>query len=267
MTAAAAIIFFAYIGFDAVSTGSEEARNPARDLPLAIIGSLVICTIFYVLTAVGALGIATPGAAGGERRAAGRGAGRGRRDQLGGVRSWRSARSSRSPAWCWSSCTARPASSSPCAATACCRSGWPTVNQRYGTPARLTIGLGMLIAILAALVPLSEIVKLVNIGTLFAFVLVNIGVIILRRTRPEMPRPYRVPWSPVLPILGVLFAVYLMTDLPLGHLDPVRGLAGAGHRHLLRLRLPPLPGAPGRHRRTGTGEPGRRRRRAAVTAQ
>ena len=90
-----------------------------------------------------------------------------------------------------------------------------SVNQRYGTPARLTIGLGVLIAILAALVPLGEIVKLVNIGTLFAFVLVNIGVIILRRTRPDMPRPYRVPWSPVLPIIGVAFAVYLMSDLPL----------------------------------------------------
>jgi APA family basic amino acid/polyamine antiporter len=89
-----------------------------------------------------------------------------------------------------------------------------TVNQRYGTPAKLTVGLGILIAILAALVPLSQIVKLVNIGTLFAFVLVNIGVIILRRTRPDMPRPYRVPWSPLLPILGVLFAVYLMADLP-----------------------------------------------------
>ena len=102
---------------------------------------------------------------------------------------------------------------------AMCRDGllpqrFAKVNERYGTPARLTIGLGVLIAVLAALVPLSEIVKLVNIGTLFAFVLVNIGVIILRRTRPEMPRPYRVPWSPVLPIIGVLFAVYLMSDLP-----------------------------------------------------
>ncbi len=77
------------------------------------------------------------------------------------------------------------------------------------------MGLGVLIAILAALVPLSEIVKLVNIGTLFAFVLVNIGVIVLRRTRPDMPRPYRVPWSPVLPLLGIAFAVYLMADLPL----------------------------------------------------
>ena len=63
--------------------------------------------------------------------------------------------------------------------------------------------------------PLSEIVKLVNIGTLFAFVLVNVGVIILRYTRPEMPRPFKVPLSPVLPILGIAFAVFLMTDLPL----------------------------------------------------
>jgi APA family basic amino acid/polyamine antiporter len=88
------------------------------------------------------------------------------------------------------------------------------VNPRYGTPARLTLGLGVLIAILAALVPLGTIVELVNIGTLFAFVLVNIGVIVLRRTRPEMPRPYRVPWSPVLPLIGIAFAIYLMTDLP-----------------------------------------------------
>src|SRR4029453_13525965 len=89
------------------------------------------------------------------------------------------------------------------------------IHMRYGTPAKLTIGLGILIAILAALVPLTEIVKLVNIGTLFAFVLVNVGVIVLRYTRPEMPRPFRVPLSPVLPILGIAFAIFLMTDLPL----------------------------------------------------
>ena len=89
------------------------------------------------------------------------------------------------------------------------------VHPRFGTPARLTIGFGILIAILAALIPLGEIVKLVNIGTLFAFLLVNIGVLVLRRTRPDMPRPFRVPWSPVLPIVGCLFVVYLMTQLPL----------------------------------------------------
>ncbi|HEU4425619.1 MAG TPA: amino acid permease, partial [Pilimelia sp.] len=89
------------------------------------------------------------------------------------------------------------------------------VNPRYGTPVRLTVGLGLLIALLAALVPLNQIVELVNIGTLFAFVLVNIGVIILRRTRPDMPRPYRVPLNPLFPLLGVAFAIFLMKDLPL----------------------------------------------------
>jgi hypothetical protein len=73
----------------------------------------------------------------------------------------------------------------------------------------------VLIALLAAFVPLGTIVEVVNIGTLFAFILVNVGVIILRRTRPDMPRPYRVPLSPVFPLLGVAFAIYLMKDLPL----------------------------------------------------
>jgi APA family basic amino acid/polyamine antiporter len=89
------------------------------------------------------------------------------------------------------------------------------VHPRYGTPAVLTLVLGGFIALLAAFVPLGEIVELVNIGTLFAFVLVNVGVIVLRRTRPDMPRPYRVPLSPLVPLLGIAFAIYLMTDLPL----------------------------------------------------
>ena len=114
----------------------------------------------------------------------------------------------------------------------------------------------MLIAILAALVPLSEIVKLVNIGTLFAFVLVNIGVIILRRTRPDMPRPYRVPFSPVLPILGVAFAVYLMTDLPLATWIRFVVWLAHRHRHLRRVRLPALPAAP--RSRAGAGRADRR---------
>jgi basic amino acid/polyamine antiporter, APA family len=213
VTAAAAIIFFAYIGFDAVSTGSEEARNPARDLPLAIIGSLIICTIFYVLTAVGAIGIATPAqmAESDAPLAAAL-------DQGAGI-SWAAAVLALGAVVAITSVVLVIMYGQTRIFFAMCRDGLlperlAAVNQRYGTPAKLTIVLGVLIAILAALVPLSEIVKLVNIGTLFAFVLVNIGVIILRRTRPDMPRPYRVPWSPVLPILGILFAVYLMTDLP-----------------------------------------------------
>jgi APA family basic amino acid/polyamine antiporter len=214
VTTAAAIIFFAYIGFDAVSAGSEEARNPAKDLPFAIIGSLLVCTVFYVLTSVGALGIATA-------------------DQMkesdaplatalkdGAGISW--------AAWILA-LGALIAITSVVLVTfygqtriffAMCRDGLlpeglASVNARYGTPAKLTIGLGVLIAILAALVPLGKIIELVNIGTLFAFCLVNVGVIILRRTRPDMRRPYRVPFSPVFPILGILFAVYLMKDLPL----------------------------------------------------
>ena len=140
------------------------------------------------------------------------------------------------------------------------------VNQRYGTPARLTIGLGVLIAILAALVPLSEIVKLVNIGTLFAFVLVNIGVIILRRTRPDMPRPYRVPWSPVLPILGI--AVRRLPDDRTCRWTPGSGSWSGwllGVIIYVAVRLPQLPAAARTpHGAPTTGrDPGRARRRRA----
>lgn len=214
VTAAAAIIFFAYIGFDAVSTGSEEAKNPRRDLPLAIIGSLVICTIFYVLTAVGAIGVATPAQLA-ETDAPLAAA----LDEGAGI-SWAASILALGAVVAITSVVLVIMYGQTRIFFAMCRDGLlppklATVNQRYGTPARLTIGLGILIAILAALVPLSEIVKLVNIGTLFAFVLVNVGVIILRRTRPDMPRPYRVPWSPLLPLLGIIFALYLMSDLPL----------------------------------------------------
>jgi APA family basic amino acid/polyamine antiporter len=214
VTTAAAIIFFAYIGFDAVSTGSEEARNPSRDLPFAILGSLVICTIFYILVAVGALGIDNPAAL--EKSDAPLATAL----KDGAGMSW--------AAWLLALGALVAITSVVLVVMygqtriffAMCRDGllpegMARINPRYGTPARLTIGLGILIAILSALVPLNKIIELVNIGTLFAFVLVNIGVIILRRTRPEMPRPYRVPLSPILPLLGVAFAVYLMKDLPL----------------------------------------------------
>jgi len=89
------------------------------------------------------------------------------------------------------------------------------VNQRTRTPVFIIGVLGVVFAALAAVVPLSEIVQLVNIGTLFAFVVVNIGVIILRRTRPDLERGYRVPFVPVFPIIGTLLCIYLMVDLPI----------------------------------------------------
>src|SRR5438477_764163 len=152
VTSAAAIIFFAFIGFDAVSTGSEEARRPERDLPLAIIGSLVICTVFYILTAVGALGIASP-------------------DQMKGSDAPLAAALKEGAGIPWAAWIL--ALGAVIAITsvilvilygqtriffAMCRDGLlpqrlATVHPRYGTPAMLTIGLGLLIAVLAALVP------------------------------------------------------------------------------------------------------------------
>jgi basic amino acid/polyamine antiporter, APA family len=211
---AAAIIFFAYIGFDAVSTGSEEAKNPSKDLPLAIIGSLVIATVFYILASLGAVGLLPTDQLGESdaplAQALDAGAGLG----------WAAAILAAGAVVAITSVMLVILYGQTRIFFAMCRDGLmperlADVHPRYGTPAKLTIGLGILIAILAALVPLSEIVKLVNIGTLFAFVLVNVGVIVLRYTRPEMPRPFRVPLSPVLPILGIAFAVFLMVDLPL----------------------------------------------------
>jgi APA family basic amino acid/polyamine antiporter len=89
------------------------------------------------------------------------------------------------------------------------------VSGRTGTPVLVTAIFACLIAILAAFVPLTTIAELVNIGTLFAFVLVNIGVIVLRRTRPELERGFRVPLVPVFPIIGILLCLYLMLDLPI----------------------------------------------------
>jgi basic amino acid/polyamine antiporter, APA family len=214
VVSAAAIIFFAYIGFDAVSTGSEEARNPRRDLPIALIGSLAICTLFYVLTALGAIGIATPDQLSGSEAPLATAL------QEGADIDWAASVLSLGAVVAITSVLLVILYGQTRIFFAMCRDGLlpeglATVNARYGTPARLTMVLGVLIAILAALVPLSEIVKLVNIGTLFAFVLVNIGVMVLRRTRPDMPRPYRVPLSPLFPLLGIAFAVYLMADLPL----------------------------------------------------
>jgi APA family basic amino acid/polyamine antiporter len=88
------------------------------------------------------------------------------------------------------------------------------VNPRTGTPVRVTVTTGIVVAVISALVPLSELAELVNIGTLFAFILVAIGVVILRRTRPDLPRAFRTPLVPVLPIASVLASFYLMLNLP-----------------------------------------------------
>ena len=212
--AGAAIIFFAFLGFDAVATGAEEARNPRRDLPIAIIGSLAVATIFYGLVSIGALGIATPAQLA-ESEAPLSAA----LEEGAGI-SWAAAALSVAAVVALTSVLLVLLYAQTRILFSMCRDGLlpeglASINARYGTPAKLTVGLGAFIAVFAALIPLGQLVQLVNIGTLFAFIIVNVGVIILRRTRPEMPRPYRVPFSPVFPLIGAAMAVYLMIGMPL----------------------------------------------------
>jgi APA family basic amino acid/polyamine antiporter len=213
VVSAASIIFFAYIGFDAVSTGAEEAKKPKRDLPLAIIGSLVICTVVYILVslaAVGSLDAAALQESDAPLAAA--------LDEGAGI-SWAASLVAFGALVAITSVLLTVFYGQTRIFFAMARDGLVSrkvaeVNPRTGTPVKLTIALGTLIAIMAALVPLGEIVELVNIGTLFAFLLVNVGVIILRRTQPDMERPFRVPLVPVFPIIGIGLIIYLMLQLP-----------------------------------------------------
>jgi len=182
---AASLIFFAYIGFDAVSTSGEETKNPSRDLPIAIVGSLAIATVLYILVALVAVG-ALPF------------------DQLSGAEAPLATVLDEGAGFSWAadiiSFGALVAITSVVLTIlygqtrimfAMCRDGlmprrFAHINPRTRTPVYITAAFGILIAIVAAFVPLTEIVKLVNIGTLAAFFVVNIGVIILRRTQPDL---------------------------------------------------------------------------------
>jgi APA family basic amino acid/polyamine antiporter len=214
---AAALIFFAYIGFDAVSTGAEEAKEPKRDLPLAIIGSLVICTIVYILVSIAAVGSLDAKAL--QESDAPLAAAL---DEGAGI-SWAASLLAAGALIAITSVLLTVFYGQTRIIFAMARDGLmprniAKVSPRFGTPAKLTIGLGAFIAVLAAFIPLNQIVELVNIGTLFAFLLVNLGVVILRVTHPDMDRPFRVPLAdpkfPLFPIIGVCLIVYLMTRLP-----------------------------------------------------
>ena len=209
---AAAVIFFAYIGFDAVSTSGEETRNPSRDLPIAIVGSLVIATLLYIVVAVVAVGaLPFEELAGAEAPLATV------LDEGAGF-SWASSIISFGALVAITSVVLTILYGQTRIMFAMARDGLMPrklayVHPKTRTPVYITASFGVLIAIIAAFVPLAEIVKLVNIGTLFAFLLVNIGVIILRRTRPDLQRGFRVPFVPVFPIIGALLCLYLMRDL------------------------------------------------------
>jgi APA family basic amino acid/polyamine antiporter len=209
--AGAASVFFAYIGFDAVSTAAQEAKNPSRDMPIGIIGSLIVCTILYIIVALVLTGlvnyrmlnVGSPIATGidvtGHRWGtllvkfgAVCGLGTTMLVMLLGQSRVFFSMSRDGLLWKWAS----------------------DVHPKFRTPWLSNIAVGIVAACLPALLPVGRLSELTNMGTLLAFAIVCAGVWILRRRAPEMERPFRTPFVPVVPILGIVTSLYLVYTLP-----------------------------------------------------
>lgn len=214
MGLAAGMVFFSFIGFDTASTAGEEAKNPRRDLPRAILLSLIIVTALYVLVAVAAIG-ARPytefSGSGGEAVLAQI------MQQVTGA-GWPAELLSAAALISIFSVVLAVMYGQTRILFAMGRDGllprvFTKVNPRTQTPTTNTLIVAAVIAVLAALIPLDVLAEATSVGTLTVFVLVNIGVIVLRRTRPDLRRSFRTPWFPVTPILGVVACGYLMLSL------------------------------------------------------
>src|SRR5262245_32905143 len=212
MMAGAAIVFYAYIGFDSVSTHAEEARNPSRDVPIGIIASLTLCTILYIGVAAVLTGmvpyqeidIDAPLAKA--------------FSQVG--LPWAHAMISLGPLTGITSVLMVLMLSQPRILFAMARDGllpvgfFGSVHPRWRTPWKSTILTGSLIGVMGALLPLRILAELVNIGTLLAFIIVCSAVLLMRRSVPDLPRPFRCPLVPLIPLLGIIFCLLLMFSLP-----------------------------------------------------
>src|SRR6202043_1134982 len=208
----AAVVFFAYIGFDAVSTAAQEAKNPQRDMPVGILGSLVICTVLYIalggmLTGVGnykTLNTAAPVAAGIEATGVGWGSVGVMLGTFAGLTTtmlgmlmgqsrvfYSMSRDGLLPEWAG------------------------RIHPRFRTPWISSIVVGFCVALFASVLPINVLSQLTSIGTLLAFVIVCAGVWVLRVRRPDLPRPFKTPLVPLVPILGIGISFFLMASLPL----------------------------------------------------
>jgi basic amino acid/polyamine antiporter, APA family len=203
------VVFFAYIGFDAVSTAAQEARNPQKDLPFGILGSLIICTILYIIVSglltglkpYTALNTAAPVADGAAAIGATWGVCLIDLGAIAGLASvmlvmilgqtrvlYTMSHDGLLPKWVGS------------------------IHPRCRTPWLVTIAVGVLVAFLAAFFNITFLGQLVSLGTLLAFTIVCLGVIVMRRTQPECPRPFRTPWVPFVPIMGMVISLALMVS-------------------------------------------------------
>ncbi len=216
ISAGAAIIFFSYIGFDATSTAAEEAKNPAKDMPFGIIMSLIICTVLYILVAGVMTGIAPwPKLGTAEPMVTAFSLA----DGSPGLLTFSRFVVSLGAVFAMTSVLLVFQLGQPRIFMSMSRDGllppfFSKVHPRFKTPWVGTLITGTFVGTFAAFANIAEVVELTNIGTLFAFVLVSAGVIVLRRAEPDRPRPFRAPWVPLTPILAIVSCLYLMLQLP-----------------------------------------------------
>lgn len=209
--AAASLVFFAFIGFDVVATAAEETRDPKRDLPRGILGSLIIVTVLYVLVTLALTGMVPYTELGGDEATLASAF------ALVGV-DWAAKVIAVGALAGLTTVVLVLILGQSRVIFAMSRDGLlprglAQVSDKTGTPARITLGVGAVVALVAGFVDIGILEEMVNVGTLFAFVLVSIGVVVLRRTRPDLERSFRVPFVPVLPILAVVACLWLMINL------------------------------------------------------